>query len=73
MNFAVLRTPSPEEPTGTLDTANGEAVMGLLSELHAAGSTIVMLDHDRRFNRYATRTIGLLDGRVVPEHVAAAF
>jgi putative ABC transport system ATP-binding protein len=62
-----------DEPTGNLDSANGEAVMGFLSELHAAGSTIVMVTHDRRFNRYATRIIGVLDGRVVPEHVAAAI
>jgi putative ABC transport system ATP-binding protein len=56
-----------------LSGGQGEAVMGLLSGLHAAGSTIVMVTHDRRFNRYASRTIGLLDGRIVPEHVAAAF
>src|SRR5271154_5468205 len=61
-----------DEPTGNLDSTNGEAVMGLLSELHAAGSTIVMVTHDRRFTRYATRVIGLLDGRVVPEPVAEA-
>jgi putative ABC transport system ATP-binding protein len=61
-----------DEPTGNLDSSNGEAVMGLLAELHATGSTIVMVTHDRRFNRYATRTIGLLDGRVVPESVGAA-
>jgi putative ABC transport system ATP-binding protein len=59
-----------DEPTGNLDSTNGEAVMGLLTELHAGGSTIVMVTHDRRFNRYASRTIGLLDGRVVPEDVA---
>jgi putative ABC transport system ATP-binding protein len=62
-----------DEPTGNLDSTNGEAVMTLLSELHAAGSTIVMVTHDRRFNRYAPRTIGLLDGRVVPADVAAAM
>jgi putative ABC transport system ATP-binding protein len=61
-----------DEPTGNLDSTNGEAVMTLLSELHGAGSTIVMVTHDRRFTRYATRTIGLLDGRVVEERVAEA-
>ena len=61
-----------DEPTGNLDSANGDAVMTLLAQLHAAGSTIVMVTHDRRFTRYATRTVGLLDGRVVPEQVAAA-
>jgi putative ABC transport system ATP-binding protein len=51
-----------DEPTGNLDSAHGEAVMELLSELHASGSTIVMVTHDRRFAKYAKRTIGLLDG-----------
>jgi putative ABC transport system ATP-binding protein len=62
-----------DEPTGYLDSANGEAGTGLLSELHAADLTIGMVTHDRRFNRYATRTIGLLDGRDVPANVAAAM
>ena len=61
-----------DEPTGNLDSKNGELVMELLGELHAAGSTIVMVTHDRRFNRYAGRTIGLLDGTVVPEEEVAA-
>jgi putative ABC transport system ATP-binding protein len=56
-----------DEPTGNLDTSNGELVMALLADLHAAGSTIVMVTHDRRFNRYAGRTIDLLDGALVPE------
>jgi putative ABC transport system ATP-binding protein len=51
-----------DEPTGNLDTSNGELVMELLGQLHAAGSTVVMVTHDRRFNRYAGRTIALLDG-----------
>lgn len=51
-----------DEPTGNLDTANGEAVMEMLAELHREGATIVMVTHDRRFARYARRTIGLLDG-----------
>jgi putative ABC transport system ATP-binding protein len=51
-----------DEPTGNLDTVNGELVMELLADLHRAGSTIVMVTHDRRFNRYASRTIELLDG-----------
>jgi len=61
-----------DEPTGNLDSKNGDSVMELLGELHAAGSTIVMVTHDRRFAHYAQRTIGLLDGRVVPELEAAA-
>jgi putative ABC transport system ATP-binding protein len=54
-----------DEPTGNLDSGHGEAVMELLGELHANGSTIVMVTHDRRFATYAKRTIGLLDGRLV--------
>ena len=51
-----------DEPTGNLDSTNGELVMELLGELHRGGSTIVMVTHDRRFNRYASRTIDFLDG-----------
>ncbi len=54
-----------DEPTGNLDTANGESVMNLLDELHAAGSTIISVTHDPRFARRADRTVRLLDGRVV--------
>jgi putative ABC transport system ATP-binding protein len=53
-----------DEPTGNLDSVHGEAVMELLAELHEGGSTIVMVTHDRRFARYAKRTVGLLDGRL---------
>jgi putative ABC transport system ATP-binding protein len=53
-----------DEPTGNLDSAHGESVMKLLADLHASGSTIVMVTHDRRFAHYAQRTIGLLDGQV---------
>ncbi|MGA7354826.1 MAG: ABC transporter ATP-binding protein [Candidatus Cybelea sp.] len=53
-----------DEPTGNLDTVNGESVMEMLADLHAEGATIVMVTHDRRFARYADRTIGLLDGRI---------
>jgi putative ABC transport system ATP-binding protein len=60
-----------DEPTGNLDTKNGESVMELLDGLHSAGATIVMVTHDKRFNRYATRIIGLLDGHVVPDAVSA--
>jgi putative ABC transport system ATP-binding protein len=61
-----------DEPTGNLDSANGELVMELLAELHRAGSTIVMVTHDSRFNRYADRAIGLLDGALVSPAIAAA-
>ena len=56
-----------DEPTGNLDSKNGEAVMDLLRELHAAGSTICMVTHDPRFTRYADRSVHLFDGRIVEE------
>jgi putative ABC transport system ATP-binding protein len=59
-----------DEPTGNLDSANGEAVMGLLRDLHAQGATLCMVTHDTRFARYADRTIQLFDGRVVAEEGA---
>jgi putative ABC transport system ATP-binding protein len=60
-----------DEPTGNLDSRNGEAVMELLRDLHRAGSTIVMVTHDVRFARHAERTVHLFDGRVVSEEEAA--
>jgi putative ABC transport system ATP-binding protein len=57
-----------DEPTGNLDSRNGEAVMDLLRDLHQMGSTICMVTHDPRFSKYAQRTIHLFDGRVVDEH-----
>ena len=61
-----------DEPTGNLDSANGEAVMNLLRELHAAGSTICMVTHDPRYAEFADRNIHLFDGRVVEESTEAA-
>ncbi len=60
-----------DEPTGNLDSTNGELVMELLADLHRGGSTIVMVTHDRRFNRYASRTIDLLDGSLTPSPAIA--
>ena len=60
-----------DEPTGNLDSRNGEAVMALLRELHQEGSTICMVTHDARFARNADRTVHLFDGRVVEETVEA--
>jgi putative ABC transport system ATP-binding protein len=57
-----------DEPTGNLDSKNGDAVMDLLRELHEAGATICMVTHDARFARHAERTIHLFDGRVVEEN-----
>lgn len=56
-----------DEPTGNLDSTNGEAVMQLLRDLHRDGATICMVTHDPRFARFAERTIRLFDGRVVEE------
>ena len=61
-----------DEPTGNLDSKNGEAVMQLLSDLHASGATICMVTHDDRYASHAKRTIHLFDGRVVEESVASA-
>ncbi|OIR03739.1 macrolide export ATP-binding/permease protein MacB [mine drainage metagenome] len=58
-----------DEPTGNLDSKNGEAVMNLLASLHHEGATIVMVTHDERFAGHAARTVHLFDGRVVQEHV----
>ena len=56
-----------DEPTGNLDSANGEAVMELMSTLHAQGSTICMVTHDPRYAKYADRAIHILDGKLVDE------
>jgi putative ABC transport system ATP-binding protein len=54
-----------DEPTGNLDSHNGEAVMGLLHELHEAGTTICIVTHDPRYAERADRVVHLLDGKVV--------
>jgi putative ABC transport system ATP-binding protein len=56
-----------DEPTGNLDSRNGDAVMELLQELHRQGATICMVTHDSRFARHAEREIHLFDGRIVEE------
>jgi putative ABC transport system ATP-binding protein len=61
-----------DEPTGNLDSKSGEAVMGLLKELHDQGATICMVTHDPRYASYAERSIHLFDGRVVEETVGVA-
>ena len=58
-----------DEPTGNLDSTNGEAVMDLLRELHRGGATICIVTHDPRYARYADRGIRLFDGRIVEESV----
>lgn len=61
-----------DEPTGNLDTSNGEAVMELLSQLHHSGATICMVTHDPRYAKLADRTVHLLDGRIVTGAAEAA-
>jgi putative ABC transport system ATP-binding protein len=56
-----------DEPTGNLDSTNGEAVMELLRELHRSGATICMVTHDARFAKHADRSVHLFDGRIVEE------
>ncbi len=67
---ALAGTPSillADEPTGNLDSKNGEAVMHLLADLHAEGATICMVTHDPRFAAHAQRQVHLFDGKVVAE------
>lgn len=67
---ALVNDPSlilADEPTGNLDTSSGAAVMQLLSDLHNAGRTILVVTHDPRMTRFATHKIFLLDGRIVSE------
>jgi putative ABC transport system ATP-binding protein len=60
-----------DEPTGNLDSKNGEMVMELMRELHRGGATICMVTHDPRYAAHADRGIHLFDGRVVEESVEA--
>jgi putative ABC transport system ATP-binding protein len=61
-----------DEPTGNLDSSNGEAVMGLLRDLHRGGATICMVTHDPRYASHADRTLHLFDGRIIKEDCATA-
>ncbi len=61
-----------DEPTGNLDSANGQAVMDLLKERHQNGATICMVTHDQRYAAHADRSVRLFDGKVVEEATAAA-
>ncbi len=56
-----------DEPTGNLDSKNGESVMELLKELHSAGATICMVTHDPRYADFAERLVHMFDGRIVDE------
>lgn len=58
-----------DEPTGNLDSKNGEAVMELLEELHQQGSTVCMVTHNEHYNTRVQRVVYLFDGRVVDEQI----
>jgi len=73
---ALAGTPSillADEPTGNLDSKNGEAVIELLRDLHREGATICMVTHDSRYERHADRTIHLFDGKLVDEKEAQVY
>jgi putative ABC transport system ATP-binding protein len=61
-----------DEPTGSLDSKSGEAVMNLLDELHLAGSTLCMVTHSHEFAQRASRAVQLFDGRIVADGARAA-
>lgn len=60
-----------DEPTGNLDSQNGDAVMQLLLDLNKQGATVVMVTHDERYSQMAQRQIRLFDGKVLVEHQEA--
>ena len=62
-----------DEPTGNLDSKNGESVMELMRELHSEGATICMVTHDPRYALHADRSVNLFDGRVVDDAEMAAL
>jgi len=59
-----------DEPTGNLDSKNGEAVMALMTDLHKQGATICMVTHDPRYAQCADRSVHLFDGRIVDEQAS---
>ncbi len=59
-----------DEPTGNLDSTHGDEVMAMLTDLHEAGTTIVMVTHSQAYAEYAQRVIHLFDGHVVTENIA---
>jgi putative ABC transport system ATP-binding protein len=60
-----------DEPTGNLDSTNGDVVMDLLRDLHRDGATICMVTHDPRYADHAERTVHLFDGKITGESQAA--
>ena len=61
-----------DEPTGNLDSKNGDSVMALLRDIHDAGATICMVTHDPRYANHAERTVHLFDGRITEETKVAS-
>jgi putative ABC transport system ATP-binding protein len=61
-----------DEPTGNLDTASGQGIVGLFRELYSAGQTIVMITHDQAVARLASRIVQIRDGQIVEDRQAAA-
>ena len=67
---AIVTEPSillADEPTGNLDSSNGDIVMEMLAHLHKQGSTICMVTHDSRYAKHAQRTVHLFDGRIIED------
>src|SRR5271169_4430437 len=62
-----------DEPTGNLDSKNGDSVMDLLRDIHASGATICMVTHDPRYANHAERTVHLFDGKIVNETQSASM
>jgi putative ABC transport system ATP-binding protein len=62
-----------DEPTGNLDSAHGEEVMTLVTQLHEAGTTIIMVTHSPAYAEYAQRVINLFDGHIVTENINKEF
>jgi putative ABC transport system ATP-binding protein len=59
-----------DEPTGNLDSKTGEDILNLLQSLNREGQTMILVTHDPRVSEYATRTIHMLDGQIVPDSAA---
>jgi len=73
---AIIANPNlilADEPTGNLDSANGEEVMNMLTQLHEAGTTIIMVTHSPAYAEYGQRTIHLFDGHIVTENINKEF
>ena len=73
---AVVNNPKlilADEPTGNLDSSNGNEVMDLLTELNAAGTTIIMVTHSEHDAKYSHRIIRMLDGQKVTENILAEY